>query len=280
VKKRLSRRKLLLALLGGLGAIGGGGAYSFLESRWLRLTTSRIRLPRLPTAFSGLKVAFLSDIHHSYTVPISLVRRAVELVRSQRPDVVLLGGDYVARSRKHIAPCLEALGTLTAPLGVYAVLGNHDHWADPELTRTCLKRHGIADLTNRGVWLRRDADRLRLGGVGDLWEDMQDLEAALGDLGEEEGALLLSHNPDYAEELDSDRVDVIFSGHTHGGQVVLPLVGAPFLPSRYGMKYAGGLIQGPRCVVYVTRGVGTVGPPVRFGCRPEVSLLELAPSSG
>ena len=117
--------------------------------------------------------------------------------------------------------------------------------------------------------------RLRICGVGDLWTDRQNLPAALGDATERDAVILLSHNPDFAETLEDRRVGLILSGHTHGGQVVLPGFGAPIVPSRYGQKYLHGLVQGPRSQVFISRGVGTVTPPIRFFCRPEIVLITL-----
>ena len=117
--------------------------------------------------------------------------------------------------------------------------------------------------------------RLRICGVGDLWTDRQDLKTALGDATPGDAVLLLSHNPDFVETIRDRRVGLVLSGHTHGGQIVLPGYGAPVVPSRYGQKYLYGLVQGPCCQVFVTRGVGTVTPPVRFLCRPEIVLITL-----
>ena len=269
---RLLTRRRVLCILGGIGACG---AYPFVEPRLLKVTRTPIALPRLPRGFAGLRIALMSDFHYSSSVPLSLIERAVARAQEAKPDLILLGGDYVSRRKKYIAPCLKALGALRAPLGVFAVLGNHDHWQDAALTRTHLEKNGIQELRNRGVWLRRGDGRLRLGGVGDLWEDAQDIETALGDCRADEGAIVLSHDPDFAEQLNSARVDLLLSGHTHGGQVHVPILGPPIVPSDYGRKYASGLVHGPRCLVFVTNGVGTVGPPVRFACRPEVSILEL-----
>ncbi len=134
----------------------------------------------------------------------------------------------------------------------------------------------IPDLTNTGVWLERNGGRLRICGVGDLWTDHQDMSAALGDATESDATIVLSHNPDFVESVRDPRAGLVLSGHTHGGQVVVPGFGAPIVPSRYGQKYLHGLVQGPRCRVFVTRGVGTISPPVRFLCRPEVDLITLA----
>jgi predicted MPP superfamily phosphohydrolase len=138
-----------------------------------------------------------------------------------------------------------------------------------------MKRAGIEELTNRGVWLKRNGGRLRLAGVDDLWEGTPDLSAALGDATARDACILLSHNPDFAETLTDQRVGLVLSGHTHGGQVAIPGYGAPVVPSRYGMKYARGLVEAPATQVYVTAGVGMTILPVRANCRPEIGLLTL-----
>ena len=174
-----------------------------------------------------------------------------------------------------ITPGIEELGKLKAVLGRYAVWGNHDNWVSRSVSRAVLSNVGLSDLTNTGVWLERGCARLRVCGVGDLWTDHQNLDAALGDAGEGDAVLLLSHNPDFVETLCDRRVGLVLSGHTHGGQVIVPGYGAPIVPSRYGQKYLYGLVQGPCCRVFVTCGVGTITPPVRFLCRPEVVLITL-----
>ncbi|HAK96253.1 MAG TPA: metallophosphoesterase [Planctomycetes bacterium] len=271
-RRRMSRRAAL-AVAG--CAAGGAATYACWNTLRLNVSRRRIALSRLPAAFEGLTVAFLADFHHSLCVPLSLIRDAAALAMSARPDLVLLGGDFITGRRRYAAPCIAALGGLAAPFGVFAVLGNHDHGAGERAVRAELARRGIRELFNAGVWLERGGARLRLGGVGDLWRATQDLPAALGDVRAGEGALVLTHNPDFAEEIESDGVDLLLAGHTHGGQAVLPLAGAPFTPSRYGEKYREGLARGPKCLVYVTRGVGTSALPVRIGCPPEVSVLEL-----
>jgi predicted MPP superfamily phosphohydrolase len=174
------------------------------------------------------------------------------------------------------------LGKLEARLGRYAVLGNHDNlnYRDNRdfqpFSLAALAEAGLTSLNNSGIWLERDGARLRLSGVGDLWTDRQDLDTALGNATLGDAVILLSHNPDFAEILGDRRVGLVLSGHTHGGQVVLPGLGAPIVPSRYGQKYLHGLVQGPLCQVFVTRGVGTITPPVRFLCRPEIVLITLA----
>ena len=203
------------------------------------------------------------------------------MTNALKPDVIALAGDYVHRYASFIAPGIEELGKLKAKLGRFAVRGNHDNWnyhahEDFEaLSRAALAEAKLPDLNNTGVWLERSGTRLRICGVGDLWTDHQDLKAALGDATESDAVLLLSHNPDFVETIRDRRVGLVLSGHTHGGQVIVPGFGAPIVPSRYGQKYLHGLVQGPCCRVFVTRGIGTISPPVRFLCRPEIVLITL-----
>jgi predicted MPP superfamily phosphohydrolase len=253
-----------------------GGTYSALEAGWIRIAMDKIVVRRLPPAFAGMRVALLTDIHHGPWTSLSYVQYIVETVNSLSPDLILLGGDYVHCHRRYIAPCFQTLGGLRAKFGVYGVLGNHDHVEGETETKLAMKSASIVELTNTGVWLTQSGSRLRLCGVGDLWMDKQDLAAALDDATAADCAMVLSHNPDVAEYIRDPRASMVLSGHTHGGQVVLPLLGAPFVPSRFGSKYLRGLVQAPKTSVFVSRGLGTITPPVRFCCRPEINLLTLA----
>jgi len=274
--ERITRRKFWTrAALGAAAVSAAGAGYPLLEAKWCRLTRRTIAVPRLPASFRGLSVAFLSDVHHGRHVGLDYIRGVVDWTNSLKPDLVLLGGDYVSHSPRYIAPVCEALGKLRARLGRFAVLGNHDHWESASQCCEALDGHGLERIDNRGVWLRRGGDRLRIAGVGDLWTDAQYLGTALEGVHEGDATILLSHNPDFAEYTDDSRVSLMLSGHTHGGQVVAPGLGALVLPSKFGRKYAGGLAQGRAFPVYVGRGLGTSGPPVRFYCRPEIVLLTL-----
>ena len=204
------------------------------------------------------------------------------MTNTLKPDLVLLAGDYVHHHQSYIVPGINELGKLEARLGQYAVLGNHDNlnYRDNRdlqpFSLIALAEAGLTSLNNSGIWLEKDGAGLRLSGVGDLWTDRQDLDAALGDATDRDAVILLSHNPDFVETLRDRRVGLVLSGHTHGGQIVLPGLGAPIVSSKYGQKYLHGLVQGPSCRVFVTRGVGTITPPVRFLCRPEIVLITLA----
>jgi predicted MPP superfamily phosphohydrolase len=272
----MDRRKFLKRVgLAALGSAAAGGVYPFLEAKWCRVARRTIALPNLPAPFRGATVALLADIHHGPFVPLGYIRHVVAMTNALRPDIVVLAGDYVHRSDDYIAPGIAELGKLTAAMGRFAVRGNHDNWESVPLSIAALAQAKVLDLNNTGVWLEQRGTRLRVCGVGDLWTDEQDLDAALGDATRNDAVILLSHNPDFVETLRDPRVGLVLSGHTHGGQVVVPGFGAPLVPSQYGQKYLSGLVQGPCAQVFVTRGVGTISPPVRFLCRPEVVLITL-----
>jgi predicted MPP superfamily phosphohydrolase len=266
-----------------VGLLGLSGAVAcdawLIEPRWIRVERSTIRIRGLGSAWHDARVVLLSDTHCGpYTSP-EYIAHAVEMANGLAPDLVLLLGDYVLGGASHIEAGIAPFAALQAREGAFAVLGNHDHWDGPGITRTALRRAGIDLIDNRSSMLSRRGDRLAIAGVGDLMEDDQLLEQALQGIPPQIPRIVLSHNPDYAEQMPGrTRVDLMVSGHTHGGQVQVPFYGAPRLPSRYGRKYQEGLVQGPCCPVYVSRGVSTISPPVRFLCRPEVSLLQLVPA--
>ncbi len=273
----MDRRRFLKQA--GIGALGSGAAsaviYPFLEAKWCRVVPQTIVLPNLPEAFRGTRIALMADIHHGPFVPLAYIRHVVSLANALNPDITLLAGDYVHGHHSYIAPGINELGKLKATLGRFAVRGNHDNRSYALNSASALADAGLPDLNNTGVWLERGGSRLRICGVGDLWTDHQILSSALGNSTEHDAVILLSHNPDFAEIIRDRRVGLVLSGHTHGGQVVVPGLGAPIVPSRYGQKYLYGLVRAPVCQVFVTRGVGTVTPPARFLCRPEVVLITL-----
>jgi predicted MPP superfamily phosphohydrolase len=275
-RRAFFRTSLAFAAAGPAATVG----YGLWEAQALRVTRQSIAVPRLPAAFSGITVALLADPHHGPFNGLSFIQSAVDRVNALKPDLIALAGDYVQQSAsgvRYIEPCLEALGRLRAPLGVFAVPGNHDHWGGAVATRRAMRKYGLEDVTNSGVWIERDYVRLRIGGVDDLWNGKQNLSAALGDCGPDETALLLSHNPDYAETIADPRVGLVLSGHMHGGQMRVPGLDVCRIPSRYGLKYLRGLVRAPHTQVFVSTGLGCVTLPLRIGARPEVNLLTLVP---
>ena len=161
-------------------------------------------------------------------------------------------------------------------------MGNHDHYHNASAdSKAALIAAGTQYLDNSGIYLKKNGQRVWLAGVGDLWRGKVDYPAALKGSTEKDAVILMSHNPDFAEDMVQDeRVSLVLSGHTHGGQVVFPLFGAPYVPSGYGQKYLHGLVQAPFTQVYISRGLGTVNPPVRFLAPPEIVDITLASAAG
>jgi uncharacterized protein len=253
-----------------------GVCYGYAEAAGFAVTRPTLPVSNLPAAFDGLRVAFLTDLHHGPYTDLTFITSVVRGTLALNPDLILLGGDYCLRDGKYIRPVFEVLKSLSAPLGVYGVLGNHDYTHGEAETHREMRRAGIEELTNDGVWLRRGSERLRLAGVDDLWWGKPDAGAAVGEATTDDAVLLLSHNPDYCETLRDPRVGLVLSGHTHGGQVRVPGMRNPFIPSKYGEKYSHGLVDAPACRVYVSRGLGATGLPVRYNCPPELTLVTLS----
>jgi len=245
------------------------------EERRVAVTQATLKLRQWSSAFDGLTIAFLTDLHCSPWTPPDFLAQVIAQTNQLKPDVILLGGDYVTQNTNYVPAVVEVLSALKAPSGVYFVLGNHDHRAAPELIRNALTKIGFVDVDNSGQWLTCGDARLRIAGVGDLRRDHQDLRAALSDATEQDAVILLSHNPDYAMTLSDPRVRLVLSGHTHGGQIILPRIGPPVTNSMYGSRLLSGLIHFGTFQLYVSRGIGTVGLPLRYNCPPEITLLTL-----
>jgi len=276
-----------MALGAGAAACAGAGAYAVaVEPRWLKTYECDIPVKGLPTAFDGYLVAQLSDLHVGGGVPEIQLREAVRRCVEADPDLVALTGDFVQGHRVDESAAIVArvLADLRARDGVFAVLGNHDAGVyashhRPDRTklaavRDALTRAGARTLENEAVEIARGEDRIQVCGLGDLWTGAFEPER-LPARRDGVPAMALSHNPDTAPDLAARGVEVVLSGHTHGGQVSLPFVGPPRLPVRR-RDLAAGLCRLGDTSVYVNRGVGWLRR-IRFGVRPEVSLLRLRP---
>ncbi|HEV3469284.1 MAG TPA: metallophosphoesterase [Pyrinomonadaceae bacterium] len=246
---------------------------AFAEPYQLAVERHAVALRRLPRELDGLKVVHLSDIHHSPFTGREQVERAVEVANSLQPDLVALTGDYVSHEREYIQPCAEILGRLRARRGVYAVLGNHDNWVDPELITDCFRLAGIQVLNNEGMRFEDRGASFWLAGVNDTMVGLEDLPLALAGSRADEMKLLLAHNPVILRRAARAGVDLVLSGHTHGGQVTWRSERSA--SGRVRRRILRGLARRGETQIYVTRGLGTVVLPVRYGCLPEVSLLEL-----
>lgn len=286
------RRMLSWSIKGAVAALLAKGGYNTMPAS-VELTRVDVRLARLPAAFRGLRIAQLTDLHASAIVSNELQRQAAELCMRAQPDLIVLTGDFISGAtrflsgsvgefeRKHLDQSLVALSALKAPLGLYAVLGNHDFWSGPTavdaITAAYTATLGVRWLRNSNVRLERQGAFIQLLGIDDYWEASCSLDVACKGLDAQAPRILLSHNPDVNEEIELGKtsIDLVISGHTHGGQVVLPLLGQPVMPSKFGQKYRVGLVRDGERQTFVSRGIGHLLAPVRFNCPPEVALITL-----
>lgn len=248
---------------------------AFLEPGVVTVREYRIKSAKIPQTFAGFRIVFLADTHVGRYFSLDRLRGLVTRVDALEPDLVLLGGDYVQGGYTRFDPCMEILGSLRAPQGMYAVLGNHDHWAGSGAAQAAMQKHGINVLDNRGFWITKNGSRFRLGGVGDLSAGTQNLAATITGTGKNDFVLLVSHNPDYAEQIPDNSIDLMLSGHTHGGQVTLFGLHAPLLPVKTGQKYRTGLVETNGFKVIVSNGIGVISPPIRFFAPPQIVLVVL-----
>jgi hypothetical protein len=261
------------------------GADGFGESNHPHVVKIEIPLARLPESFDGLTIAQLSDFHYEDHFSIFPIRKSVEMVRSLRPDLIVLTGDFVTaplieqpdslrRAANTAAPCAEILQELEAPMGRFAILGNHDGAAGAVRIARTLGEHGIPVLRNRSVPLERGTHRLWLAGIDDALRGEPDLGFAIEKVPVNEATILLAHEPDFADEASLRAVDLQLSGHSHGGQIWIPGIGAPWLPP-LSRKYPRGLYQIGKLTLYTNIGIGTIRAPIRINCPPEVTLITL-----
>lgn len=280
---RPTRRKFLVsAALAGAGCLGIAGDGALHGARDLVLEHLTVRLSRLPMAFEGFSIVQLSDFHYD-TFSRPIIESAVTLTNRLKRDLVVLTGDYVTQPLKHqddwhavrnAEPCAELLAGLTARMGTYAVLGNHDVNTDPGYVTAALESYGINVLDNRCVPIEQEGKRLWLAGLADVLGRKADLDRALCGIPLDEPTVLLVHEPDYADYVPKPRIDLQLSGHSHGGQIVLPLVGPPYLP-QLARKYWRGMYKVGPVTLYTNCGLGTIWLPMRLNARPEITLLRL-----
>ncbi len=289
--RRMPGRALLKATFGGvvLGVVGL--VYYARKVEPYRVVVERLtlELARLAPSFDGYRVVQISDAHLDGWMTSEHLRRIVELVNEQSPDLVAITGDFVSSSSARYVPGLVGpLGRLEAPDGVVAVLGNHDHWAGAQAVRRAISSAGVTDVSNGLKTLRRNGAALHLCGVDSVMEGQDSLKEVLGVL-EDAGpgcAVLLAHEPDFADEsADTGRFDLQLSGHSHGGQVRLPFLGAsyffvpPLSRSKYVpplcRRYQSGLYKVGEMLQYTNRGLGVMYARVRVNCRPEITVFTL-----
>ena len=274
----ISRRQFLKVggvVVGGSVAIATGSLYANDQTEQLVVERVQIPIKNLKPALEGLRIVQLGDLHLYPFTDIGQVRRAIETANTLAPDLIVLMGDYVTRQAEAVFELVPLLSTLNAKYGVFTIIGNHDIWTNVDVVRAGLIEAGLSILRNDGLTFSIGRERLYLAGVDDGWSGQPDLAAALAKLPADVTAILLAHEPDLADQFSRDgRISLQLSGHTHGGQIRLPGIGAVILPY-LGRKYDLGLYQINGMWLYTNRGIGNVTEPVRFNCSPEVTEITL-----
>lgn len=231
--KKITRRQFF-KLAGWAGAFDLVACYPFFIERYIvHVNMYRIPVPNLPEAFSGLRIVHLSDLHYGFLVPRFFIEGIIEKANYIECDMIICTGDYVHEfnSTGQNDTVRPLISKHNVPLGVYSILGNHDHWAYTPHSEYWLKRSG-QDLHFKNKYSERDGSRIWLTGAGDFWEDHRDLDELLRDIPESDCRIVLAHNPDTADTNFVSRIDLMISGHTHDGQVEIPFLGIPILPVR------------------------------------------------
>lgn len=286
-RRDLTRRAFLLSCGGGLLAATGGGAYArYVEPYWPVVEFLPMDIRNLDPGWVGLRLLQLSDLHLYGNMPVEYLRDQLQRCVALSPDLIVLTGDYISRGDpRYLDELASLLCILHAPLGVCAVLGNHDcgaHNANPALASEWLAQRmaqtiagcGITVLRNQMVPLTVAGAPLQLVGLDELWSGFCDPDRAFADVDPELPCIALAHNPDVIDDLRDKPCDWILCGHTHGGQVRLPFIGAPRLPVR-NRQYDAGLFEVGDQRLYVNRGLGYLLP-IRFNCRPEITVFTLS----
>ena len=285
-KIRISRRDFLkmVGSLSGLGLLASWGGWEYateVEPRNLELVELSLNLPHLDSAFNGFKIAVISDIHLGGWMTREKLIPAIDMILEQSADLILIPGDLMAgygwnaEQENNLNDITAELRRLSAQTPTFAVLGNHDYWTNPSAVQKALAEIQIDTLSNTHHTLKRGSAQLHVCGVDDIWEEQDDLNALLLHLPAEGAALLMAHEPDFADiSAATKRFDLQISGHTHGGQVIIPGYGAPIKPP-LGEKYLSGLYEVGEMWQYTTRGVGMGHIALRFNCRPEITVITL-----
>jgi uncharacterized protein len=259
-------------------AIGICGVYSVLiERHWLDVRQVNAAIPQLPASFTGFKIALFSDIHLGFFYQPKQLARLIRRINRLRPDIVCFTGDLLDSPAgfQVLASAVRELSKLNAPYGKLAVIGNHDHYSGVKKIIQGLQQGGFTVLQNDHVVLKKDGDRLYFLGLDDVLDGKPNLHQVMNGVPPSDCKILLVHEPDYAATALAAPIALQLSGHSHGGQVRLPFIGA-ILTTKLGKQFSAGLNRGKNWLVYTTRGIGTTHLPIRFCCRPELTMMTLS----
>lgn len=246
--------------------------YAFAEARFMMIKHNDVYSQKLPRPFDGFKIVFVSDIHNISSGG-RRVYRMVNKINKLNPDIVILGGDYNEGKTRNLEACFRELSKINAPK--YGVLGNHDYYYGEEFTVKYMRKYGIENISNRSFWISKNESKIKIGGFDDWWLGYPYPESFFHDVGENDFAVLASHNPDCFETIDISAASLALAGHHHGGQCSLFGLWAPLVRSEYGLKYCGKTLYYPHLTVICSNGIGTSHIPVRFCAVPEINYITL-----
>jgi uncharacterized protein len=275
-------RRQFFSRLAAVGAFGVAGDSVLWEPNRPRVVRKEFSFSRWPERLNGFTIALLSDFHYDSVFSVHPLHAAIPIVAGLRPDLIALTGDFVsvpligneAKGAASAEPCAQLIRRMSAPHGLWSVLGNHDANTDPDRVTRALKAEGIPVLANRSIAIERDGARFWLAGVNDVLTGTADLSQALRSVPSGEAVVLLAHEPDFADEASRFPIDLQLSGHSHGGQVRIPFLPPLYLPE-LAKKYVMGTYQVGSLLLYTNAGLGTVDAPFRFNCPPEITLISL-----
>jgi predicted MPP superfamily phosphohydrolase len=286
---KISRRRFLKtgAVVLGVGAVATSVDATVFEPNEPVLVRIEVPIRSLPPALEGFKIIQLSDFHYDEHFSVNPIRKAIAMANRLDADLMVLTGDFVTipmwadfvhnakrDSAAAAEPCAQLLTGLRSKFGSIAILGNHDRDSDLQRVLEALRTNGITALQNANTHIEQDGSRLWLCGIDDIIEGKPDIQATLRGVPENEPTILLVHEPDFADEVKRLPIDLQLSGHSHGGQIRFPLIGAPVLP-QLAHKYPWGFHRFGRLSLYTNIGLGTIRVPMRFDCPPEVTFITL-----
>jgi predicted MPP superfamily phosphohydrolase len=279
-----STRRQFLQRAAAVGAVAVVGDGILLAPNFPHIVRQEFRLQRWPERLNGFTVAVLSDFHYDPLFSVHPLRAAIGMVNAVHPDLVVLVGDFVSvppfgdekKAAFAAEPCARLLRQITAPHGLWAVMGNHDDATDPEHVTRALQAENIQVLANQSHPIEQDGGRFWLAGVDDVLNGTADLATTMHSVPAGEAVILLAHEPDFADEAARFPIDLQLSGHSHGGQIRIPFLPPLYLPE-LAKKYVWGTYHVGPLTLHTSAGLGTIGIPMRLNCPPEITLLTLRP---
>jgi uncharacterized protein len=279
-------RRQFLSRAAAAGAVAVAGDGLLLAPNFPRIVRQEFHLQHWPERLNGFTAAVLSDFHYDPYFSIHPLHAAIPMVNRLHPDLIALTGDFVSvpfvgdqeKAAFAAEPCARLLRQMTAPHGLWAVMGNHDDGTDPEHVTRALQAENIQVLANQSQPIEQDGARFWLAGVNDVMSGTADLSKTMRGVPAGEAVILLAHEPDFADEAAQFPIDLQLSGHSHGGQIRLPFLPPLYLPE-LAKKYIWGTYHIGPLALHTSAGLGTIGVPVRLNCPPEITLLTLRPAA-